>query len=232
MIREVHFSTVLYTRLTATLREGGCAALPALLGTLSVSQFRTAGYILGERVALEVEPPQFWELLRTLVCYDNRAFLVTMLHALSLRLQRGDVSLSDAGFQQLIPFLTEVDATKVLRHLLPLQREPQEVTLLLQWLRVEDASARIRLLLPVGTLPCAYVLFGTLRYVEHDHALLVRVASALVRQGDAVSFNLASIMREYFGLSELKGTFSLHLKPWQLSRLETSYEAFAQAVRF
>ena len=232
MIRDIHFSTVLYARLNATLSEGGCAALPAFLRTLSVAQFRTAGYILGERIASELPPAQFWELFLTLVRMDNRAFLVTMLHALSLRLERGDVSIDDDGFHRLIPFFTEVDASKVLRHMLPLQPTPQAVTGLLDSMKVDDTMRRIRLLLPVGTIPCAFVLFRTLRYVEHDHALLVRVAASLVRQGDSVSFNLASIMREFFGLSELKGTFSLHLSPWQLSRLETSYEAFSQALRF
>lgn len=232
MIREVRFSTVLYTRLIATLREGGCAALPGFLRSLSVSQFRTAGYILGDRIAAEVEPVLFWELFLTLLRMDNRAFLVTMLQALSVRLKRGDVSLDDEGFEALVPVFTEIDADKVLRHLLPLQSAPGSVARLLDVLGGTDVRKRIRLLLPVGTVPCAYVLFRTLRYVEHDHALLVRVASFLVCQGDAVSFNLASIMKEYFGLGELKGTFSLRLKPWQLSRLETSFEAFAQVVSF
>ena len=76
--------------------------LPDFLRTLSVSQFRTAGYILGERVAAEVAPEVFWELFITLHSFDNRAFLVTMLHALAARLDRGEVSLDDAGFHQLL----------------------------------------------------------------------------------------------------------------------------------
>lgn len=232
MIREVHFSSAVYARLMSAMREGGCAALPAFLRTLSVSQFRTAGYMLGERVALEVEPSEFWELFLTLLRTDNRAFLVTMLQALAVRLERGDVSLYDEGFVALVPHFTEVDADKTLARLLPLQRDPDSVARLLDLLGVGDYRKRIGLLLPVGTVPCAYVLFRTLRYVEHDHVLLMRVAALLVRRGDSVSFNLASIMKEYFGLHELRGTFSLHLRPWQLSRLETSYEAFSQALSF
>ncbi len=231
-MKEVHFSTVLYARLNATLGGGGCAALPGFLRSLSVAQFRTAGYILGERIAIEMEPSRFWELFLTLVSMDNRAFLVTMLHALTLRLSKGDVSLYDDGFERLVAIFTETDATKALRHLLPLQQSPESVARLLSCMKVDDTMRRIRLLLPVGTVACAFVLFRTLRYVEHDHALLVRVAASLVRQGDSVSFNLASLMRAYFGLNELKGTFSLQLAPWQLGRIETSYEAFSQVMLF
>lgn len=232
MIREVRFSSVLYGRLNAVLSEGGCAMLPDFLRTLSVSQFRTAGCILGERVAAEVAPEVFWELFITLHSFDNRAFLVTMLHALAARLDRGEVSLDDAGFHQLLTRFTEVDADKALRILLPLQQEPQQVSRLLGDMQVDDATKRIRLLLPTGTIPCHYILFLTLRQVEHNHSLLVRVAASLIRQGDSVSFNMASLMKAYFGLKELKGTFSLHLQPWQLSRIETSYEAFRQTISF
>ncbi|MGN0672302.1 MAG: hypothetical protein ACI4KE_06675 [Anaerovoracaceae bacterium] len=232
MIREVRFNSVLYTRLNMTLSEGGCAALPSFLDSLSVSQFRTAGYILGDRVALEVEPECFWELFLTLVSYDNRAFLVTMLHALAERLKKGDISLEDKGFVSLVPFLTEIDTDKVLFHLLPIQTEPMSVLLLLDNLHVNNIQKRIRLLLPSATIPCAYVLFRTLRYVEHDHSLLLRVANSLIKQGDSVSFNLASIIKEFFGLNELKGTFSLRMQPWELSRIENSYEAFYQVISF
>lgn len=232
MIREVRFSSVLYVKLCNTLNEGGCAALPAFLSSLSVSQFRTAGYILGDRIALEVSTELFWELFQMLICYDNRAFLVTMIHAFVRRLKTGDLSLSDQGFLTLIPHLTEIDASKMLHHLLPLQTDSQSVTHLLDHLHIEDPVKRIKLLLPVATVPTAYVLFRTLRYVEHDHALLVRVAASLVKQGDSVSFNLASIIKEFFGLREVKGTFSLRLQPWELSRIENSFEAFSQVIRF
>jgi hypothetical protein len=56
------------------------------------------------------------------------------------------------------------------------------------------------------------------------------VAYFLMKRGDALSFNLASLMKEYFGLEEMKGTFSLRLKPFELARLETSYRAFCDKM--
>ena len=230
MIREVRFSSVLYARLKVILSEGGCAALPTFLNSLTVSQFRTAGYIICDRIALEIPKEHFWNLFHTLVSYNNRAFLVTMLHPLVQRLRVGDVSLSDQGFLSLIPCLTEIDKDKMLNIILPLQTHPQYVVHLLDVLKIESPLKRIKILLPMATVPCAYVLFRTLRYVEHDHSLLLRVAATLIKQGDSVSFNVASIMKVFFALNDLKGTFSLRLQPWELSRIENSFEAFSQAV--
>lgn len=42
---------------------------------------------------------------------------------------------------------------------------------------------------------------------------------------------MASLIREYFGLDEVKGTFSLRLRPYQLSHIETSYESFLDIMR-
>ncbi|MGM9673075.1 MAG: hypothetical protein ACI3XV_05640, partial [Bacteroidaceae bacterium] len=159
MIREVRFSSVLYTRLNAILSEGGCTALPNFLDSLIVSQFRTAGYIICDRIALEIPKEHFWNLFHTLVSYNNRAFLVTMLHPLVQRLRVGDVSLSDQGFLSLIPCLTEIDKDKMLNIILPLQTHPQYVVHLLDVLKIESPQKRIKILLPMATVPCAYVLF-------------------------------------------------------------------------
>ena len=118
----------------------------------------------------------------------------------------------------------------MLNIILPLQTQPQYVVHLLDVLKIESPLKRIKILLPMATVPCAYVLFRTLRYVEHDHSLLLRVAATLIKQGDSVSFNVASIMKVFFALNDLKGTFSLRLQPWELSRIENSFEAFSQAV--
>ena len=58
------------------------------------------------------------------------------------------------------------------------------------------------------------------------------LAYFLMKNGDAMSFNLASLMKTYFALNELKGTFSLSLKPFELARIESSFEAFRNAMSY
>jgi len=79
-------------------------------------------------------------------------------------------------------------------------------------------------------MPVFYVLFHTLKYVEHDRSILIRTVYFLMKRGDDRSFNFASLLRSYFGLEEVKGTFSLKIEPYQLARLEGSYEAFSQSI--
>ena len=41
---------------------------------------------------------------------------------------------------------------------------------------------------------------------------------------------MAYIIQDYFGLERLPATFSLHLQPYQYSRLEQSYDEFCQLL--
>ena len=45
-----------------------------------------------------------------------------------------------------------------------------------------------------------------------------------------LAFNMASILAAYFGLGQLPGTFSLTLSPYELSRLDASYEPFRKLL--
>jgi hypothetical protein len=42
---------------------------------------------------------------------------------------------------------------------------------------------------------------------------------------------MASLLRLSFGLEEVRGTFSLSLEPYQLARIEQSYDAFLQTMK-
>ena len=76
------------------------------------------------------------------------------------------------------------------------------------------------------------MLLQALHYVEQDRAFLIKVAYYIMSRGDSFSFNVASLIKSIYGLDELKGTFSLRLQPFELSRIEKSYEAFCGVVDF
>ena len=85
-------------------------------------------------------------------------------------------------------------------------------------------------LLRTDGLPAAFVLLRTLRFEEHNRAFLLATARELIKRGDNLAFNLASLLRAYFDLSELRGTFSLTLQPYELSRLDTDFDVFRRVV--
>ena len=234
MISEKHYSAILYTQLSTLLRQDDVAeALPRWLSSLSHASFRTAGYILGERIAPQLQREQFWGLFLLLVRYDARAFLVTMLKALLPRLGEGSVSLADKGFLTLARQLAEnnIDRQKTLCFLLPHIDDVDEIRRLFLHLALTDEEMWIPFLVDCNTLPSFYLLFLALRRRDHEHGFMLRLAAHLVKRGDALSFNMASLMKAYFGLDELRGTFSLTLSPYELSRIELSFPAFCEKMR-
>ena len=234
MIPERHFNSALFSRLLSYVNTGDFSGLTSYLETLSHSLFRTAGYMLGERIMAQSEPAVFWTLFIHLNRYDNKAFLVTTTKAFIQRLHQGDVSLHDQAFADFSVWIQEhdVDRQKFLRLILPEVKQVDDLRYLFGALGLREALSWLPYLLDCPTLPASYLLFSSLRHLEHDVPRLERIAYALIRRGDTLSFNLASLMKAYFGLEHVKGTFSLQLKPFQLSRLELSYEAFCQAVSF
>lgn len=229
MIRDVHYSVQIDRRMGTLVMQEDHNSLLELMGSFSHSQFRTAVYMIGEKYALELSPDAFWRLFALLVQKESKVFLVVMLKALARRLERGDVSIQDNGFQTLCGMMNEVDRQKTLSFLLPYLKDVDQVKFLFKCFALES-NKWIPYLIKVNTLPCSFVLFSSLRYIEHDRDYLLRVAYFLMKRGDSLSFNLASLMKTFFGLEELKGTFSLRLSPFELGRLETSYKAFCEKM--
>ena len=218
-------------RLAPLVVQEEYARLTDVLDSLSHSQFRTAVYMIGERYAPGLPADAFWRLFTTLVKWNPKAFLVVMLKAFSERMGKGTAGIRDDGFSRLCGMMNGVDRQKTIDFLLPYLRDDEEVRHLFRCLgSLQEAGRWIPYLIRVNTLPCAFVLFSSLRYIEHERDYLVRIAYYLMKRGDGLSFNLASLMKAYFGLDELKGTFSLQLKPFELARLETSYKAFCEKM--
>lgn len=216
-------------------------ALLPYLNALSHAQFRRAGMELGERILVDIDTEHYWSVFRILFRDNRKAYLGTLLKALTTRLSACEDStdatietdaLWDEPFTSLCAELTDTDRRKLLLAILPCLRTPVSAERLLRQCGLAEPSAWIPFLLQVRTAPCAFLLLRSLRYVEHDRALLIRTCHYLIKAGDNISFNLASLMRISFALEEVKGTFSLTLKPYQLSRIEQNYEAFLTAIRF
>ncbi len=232
MGRDNHFNAVLFNRLTLLIEQKDYASLTEFLERLSNSQYRTAGYVLGERIGISLPPESFWELFVVLVRFDAKAFLVTMLKSFVEGMKRGKLSLADKGFKNAALLLKQkqIDAQKTLLTLLPIIDDVQQIRMLFGVMGYEEMSSWVTFLLRSFHPSTAFVLLQALHYVEQDRSLLLRVGQHLMSRGDSLSFNVASLIKSIYGLDELQGTFSLRLEPFQLSRIETSYEAFCEAV--
>jgi hypothetical protein len=225
-----HYSKTIEQHLLQPLKEADSEGLVRLLSSFSRSEQRTAGYMLGERLLLDCPAELYWQMTEALVCYDSKAYLITLMKTFLLRLRQGTASLSDVPFGRLAAGFNEVERQKVALLLLPELEQPKQVEQLFQLLGLAKGREQLVYLIRVDTLPCLFLLLRSLRYVEHDRAEVLKVARQLMKRGSGSSFNLASIVKVAFGLDELSGTFSLRLQPYQIARLEQSYEAFCQSV--
>lgn len=239
MGNERHYNPVIYTRLLTLTQQADTSELLVYFRSLSHANFRTAGNILGERVLPQVSLDRFWSLFYLFLVYNPKAFLVTMLKSLLLRrnLQSEslDVLLRHPGFLVVSNYLNSndrtVDKKKMVRMLIPEIDNPELGEYLFERFHMVSAESRLEVLLRGGSLCSAFLLFQTLRRLEHERELLVRCCHFLMKQGDALSFNLVSLFRLYFDLTEeVKGCFSLRLNPYELGRMEHSYEAFVKVM--
>ncbi len=200
----------------------------AHLDTLSAAQFRMATNILGETLMKELPDDDFWALSEVLIRYNSKAFLKTLLKS---TVGRGPF-VDCKGFIMLCGLIKSntIEVRKTLDFLLPTLNTPQEVLSLFVRLDVNDPEKRIVYLLRTQTLPASYVLLLTLKQMDHNKELLLRTVRYLMKKEDDRWFNLASLFKTYFGLDGVKGSFARKIEPYQLARLDSSYEAFCKAL--
>ncbi len=241
---DQHYHPIIYARLRQLFEASDWDALVTYLQGLSHSHFRTAGYIIGERLLSEVTPDTFWEVFTRLILWNPKAFTVTLSKAAALRFTNGTLSLQDAGFCTLTETLQDdkhmIDREKMLLQWLPIATQPETMEKLFNTLGVHQSHRRVDFLLRMDGIPAAFMLLKTLRFEEHDTDYLSSVCRQLIQRAstlshtmgkaDSISFNLASLLRTYFDLPDIRGTFSLNIQPYELSRLDTDFETFKRVI--
>ena len=227
---DQHYHPLILQRLQSLFSARDWDGLQVYLTTLSNAHFRTAGYMMGERLMPNMSRDDFWEVMLRLILWQPKAFVVTTAKAATPRLTNGTLSLSDTGFHRLAEVLQGeahwIDRKKLIQQWLPALTEPSTIETLFRMLQVEDMRLRVEFLLHTSGMAAAFVLLRTLRFEEHDRLYLAQTCRALMKRGDSLSFNVASMVRAFFDLQEVKGVFSLHLQPFELSRLDTDYDTF------
>lgn len=232
---DQHYHPLILQRLSSLFAARDWNGVHTYLSTLSHAHFRTAGYLMGERLMPELCREDFWEVMLRLVQWQPKAFVVTTAKAATPRLMQGTLSLTDTGFQRLATALQGqerwIDRKKLLLQWLPVAQEPATIETLFRLLQVNDIRQRVEFLLHTDSMAAAFVLLRSLRFEEHDREWLAQVCRALMKRGDNLSFNVASLIRTFFDLQEVKGVFSLNIQPFELTRLETDYESFKRIAR-
>lgn len=232
---HIPYAPVIRQRLESFFSSADWNGMTVYLSRLSHKDFRIAGQIIGTVCLPEVEEDAFWSVFYHLLEYNTRAFLGTVLKAIPERIKKGTFSLHHTGFivlsNRLMTKQAETDIRKLVTGLLGLLDSPEDIFFLFQRFDIMSSRERLDYLLRTATLPVYYVMFLTLRELEHDRELIVRSARYLLKTDGPFAFNMVSFLKAYFDLEEIKGTFSLRLNPYELGPLEASYPAFMKLIR-
>lgn len=219
----------LQERLGSLLAAGDFAGLLSCLDGLNATDRRTAGYLLGEVLLPTLDAAAYWDVFAVVVPHDPKAYLGTFLKAGCRLYEGGRLKFGHRAFLRFAATdATVVDRRKTLEAFLPLLRTPEEAIALLDMFGVEPAT-RLPYLFRAGSRPCYFLLFQQLKALD-DVLFTRKYCLLLMQRGDRLSFNLASLLKHYFALENIPGTFSLRLEPYEQGRLDTSYEAFDKVL--
>lgn len=213
-----------------SVQKGDATELHSLLQTLSVSDFRTAGYLLAENVLPTLSSQTYWHYFVTIVPQNSKAYLGTFLKAAQKLYNMGQLQLSQTHLQSFALTCSDVDVSKMLTTLLPLLKTSDEVELLTTLFCHNQLSKASFYLVKAHTLPCYYQLFKLLRMAENATEIR-QVALSVLRRGDALSYRITSMLKAYFDIKDLPVRLSFNVEDYQLSRLEQGYENFVKMVK-
>ena len=200
---------VLQNKLQAYITAQDVNGLATCLQSLSVGEFRTAGYMLGEKVLVTATKDYFWKVFIQFTRQNAKAFLGTCLKAFVRGYKDKKFSLSIASLQTFATYCTQIDCKKTLEAILPILRTSDEV-------------------IKAHTLPCYYELFRLLK--AEDEAQIRQVIMLLVKRNDPITYSVANALKRYFDINGIPVSFSSHIEDYQLSCLDQGYDGFKKII--
>lgn len=222
---------LLRSRLLAKIQSNNPAELLTTLSGLSVSESRTANYLLSEDLLMLLSAEQYWNFFSVIVPTNSKGYLGTFLKA-AVKLYKQKQLVFDSGFlSDFASYATLIDVRKFLETMLPVITSTDEVHLLVATLCKDQINTAISFLLNAATPYTYYELFCLLRMHEPNETILLRYIIHLIKRGDAVSFNMACVLTYYFDVKNVPGSFSLRLQNYELGRLEEGASYFLRVLK-
>lgn len=214
--------------LRQAIEKGEWQKVAEKLDAMSNMEFRRAEAHVRTQVLPMLKNDELWTALLHLIRYKRQAFLSGVL-AVEGRAKDGTLRFDCKGAHELAQWLKEEhpeSVNKLVNMILPLMQDEEQIGELLDTFETGNELSRIAALLKVDTPLSHYVLFCTLKRMHDGKTLAAKCAQYFMKMNNDRAYNMAAIMKAYFGLDELKGRFALHIEPYELSMLDSGSEAF------
>lgn len=211
------------------IATGDAEALHTFLDRLTNTEFRRVERSVREEVLPQLSDPDFWTTYLHLIIYKRQAFLSAIRAAAHLA-ESNQLRFDSPAALQVAATLGPDHSLKAADMLLPLLHTRQQIEAAFRLFGIDDERQQVRLLIRVDTPLCYYLLLRTLAHIPDKRTLALNCYRLLLRRGTDTAYNMASIVRAYFGLSETRSQFSLRIEPYELSYLDSSYERFLHVL--
>lgn len=229
------FDSSIYNRLLAFAKLSSWDKMQEYLKTLSNSRFRTASYVLADKLLPALDDKSFWECFCCVVPKESKVYLVTFLKAALLLYKEEKLLFQSETFVNFGKSVYDdnrlVDRRKTLTLLLPELRTSEEVGQLLSVFCLDSNDLKIQyLVMSQESKPCYHVLFSLLRHTDLPNDRMSAILSKVLCRKTSMAYNFVCIAKAYFGIDKAMGNFSLTMQPYELSRLEYDYQKFVQLL--
>ncbi len=225
---------VMEKRMLHLASQEDLSALGTYLLTMTNSAFRIASRLLSEKVLPQFAGEEFWRVFSYLSLLRPKAFLGTCLKASSKLYAENKIGFKGKALSAYASFLKEnnmnVDVCKFLKASVVLLKEDSEFAELWKMFGISKAEERIDHLMH-GTSPILYYeIFKESKRIQDSPDFFRKICNALIKKGDSLSFNLASIICAYYGINGVGALFSLKIEPYKLNYLEASQQNFVKVI--
>lgn len=208
--------------------------LGAYLLGMTNSEFRAASRLLSDSVLIKLSGENFWRVFSYLSILKPKAFLGTCLKAAEALYKGNIITFDGTALYEYAYYLKEhsmkIDVNKFLRTAVVLLNDEKEFAIVWKMFDVSEAEERIDFLMLGTTSTIYYEIFKECKRLQDSHDYLRKLCYVLIRKGDNLSFNLASIICTYFGINGVSAMFSLNLEPYQLNYIESSRHNFEKII--
>lgn len=170
----------------------------------------------------------FWEAMLALVKFRRQAFISGIM-AVETLAKNGtlDFECEEAiALSEYMHTCCPESIDKLVSMALPKMQTEMQMDGLFQCFRVDNPRTRIALLLKSESPLAYYVLFKSLKHIPDQKDIVRKCCIYIMKRNNDMAFNMASIMRTYFGIDDLKSHLSLRIEPYELNLIDRSYETF------
>lgn len=203
--------------------------LSPALDRMSNAERRLAQTLVRTDILPTLDNETFWATYLHLIIYKPQAFLACIVAIEKLAAQ-DRIRFDSEAARQLPARLAPAQRQKLLNMAIPVLHTVEQINGLFGLLQTDNERDRLAALIRTTSPLAYYLVLRTLLHAPQGSGLALQCYRYILRKDDTLSHNMACILQAAFALTGETGQASLRLEPYELSRIENSFEHFRYVI--